>query len=178
MAHSCVRAQRTFTLGLICLCFKCSVVGSLPKMTQLSRFTRPWIRASSGKTINYRWDARATGVSETEFTITVQVPTSPYLKSTIFMDITPCSPLSVNRLFGGIYRLYLQVRKNKLSNKPEWKQVESLPSSYLFSFLSCRCLKYRHFLLWTANYECSRSAEENIWTHWRVLTRGPRKITQ
>jgi hypothetical protein len=28
--------------------------------------------------------------------------------STIFRDITPCSPLSVNRRFGGIYRLHLQ----------------------------------------------------------------------
>jgi hypothetical protein len=28
-------------------------------------------------------------------------------KSTIFLDITPCSPLSVNRRFGGTYRLHL-----------------------------------------------------------------------
>jgi hypothetical protein len=32
-------------------------------------------------------------------------------KSTIFWNITPCSPLSVNRRFGGKYRLYLQGRK-------------------------------------------------------------------
>jgi hypothetical protein len=32
------------------------------------------------------------------------------LKSTIFWDITPCSPLSVNRRFGGTYRLHLQGR--------------------------------------------------------------------
>jgi hypothetical protein len=35
------------------------------------------------------------------------------IKSTIFWDITPRTPLSVNRLFGGTYRLHLQGRKNK-----------------------------------------------------------------
>jgi hypothetical protein len=30
------------------------------------------------------------------------------MKSTIFWDITTCSPLSVNRRFGGTYRFYLQ----------------------------------------------------------------------
>jgi hypothetical protein len=34
-----------------------------------------------------------------------------YIKSTIFWDITPCSPLNVNRRFGGTYRLYLQGRR-------------------------------------------------------------------
>jgi hypothetical protein len=32
-------------------------------------------------------------------------------KSTIFWDITPCSPLSVNRRFGGTYRLHIQGRR-------------------------------------------------------------------
>jgi hypothetical protein len=41
-------------------------------------------------------------------------PTTYSLKNTIFCDITPCSPLSVNRRFGGTYRLHLQGRKNKL----------------------------------------------------------------
>jgi hypothetical protein len=47
------------------------------------------------------------------------------LKSTIFWDITPCSPLSVNWRFGGTYRLHLQDRKNKLGKKLVWKQVAS-----------------------------------------------------
>jgi hypothetical protein len=34
-----------------------------------------------------------------------------WLKSTIFWDITPCSPLNVNRSFGGTYRLHLQDRR-------------------------------------------------------------------
>jgi hypothetical protein len=40
------------------------------------------------------------------------------LKSTIFWDIMPCSPLSVNRRFGGTYRLHIEGRKNKFSKKP------------------------------------------------------------
>jgi hypothetical protein len=33
------------------------------------------------------------------------------LKSTVFWDITPCSPFNVNRRFGGTYRLQLQGRR-------------------------------------------------------------------
>jgi hypothetical protein len=44
-------------------------------------------------------------------------------KNIIFWDITPCSPLNVNRRFGETNRLHLQGRKNKLNKKPAWKQV-------------------------------------------------------
>jgi hypothetical protein len=40
------------------------------------------------------------------------------LKSIIFWDMTPCSPLHVSRRFGGTYRLHLQGRRNKFSKKP------------------------------------------------------------
>jgi hypothetical protein len=40
--------------------------------------------------------------------IVIEVLTAVDMKSTNFSDIKPCSPLSVNRLFGGTYRLYLQ----------------------------------------------------------------------
>jgi hypothetical protein len=39
------------------------------------------------------------------------------LKSIIFRDMTPCRPLSVNRRFGGTYRLHLQGRWNTFSKK-------------------------------------------------------------
>jgi hypothetical protein len=42
--------------------------------------------------------------------------------STIFWDITPCSPLKFNWRFGGPYRLHLP-GKYKLIKKPGWKQV-------------------------------------------------------
>jgi hypothetical protein len=38
-----------------------------------------------------------------------------HLSTVTVWDITPCSPLNVNRRFGGTYRLHLQDRKNKLS---------------------------------------------------------------
>jgi hypothetical protein len=38
----------------------------------------------------------------------VTVLTAVVTKATIFWDITPCSPLKVNRRFGGTYRLHLQ----------------------------------------------------------------------
>jgi hypothetical protein len=40
------------------------------------------------------------------------------MKSIIFWDVTPCSLLSCNRRFGGIYRLHLQGRINKFSLPP------------------------------------------------------------
>jgi hypothetical protein len=45
------------------------------------------------------------------------------MKSIIFWDMTPCSPLCVNRRFGGTYRLHLEVRRKKFSKKPASKQA-------------------------------------------------------
>jgi hypothetical protein len=59
-----------------------------------------------------------------------EVLTAVVMKSTVFWDITPCSPLSGNRRFGGTYRLYLQGRKTKLSKKPA-----CLPPA--FNLVSC-----------------------------------------
>jgi hypothetical protein len=47
-----------------------------------------------------------------------EVLTAVVTKSTIFWDITPCSPLKVNRRFGGTYRLHLQGgRKSRATQK-------------------------------------------------------------
>jgi hypothetical protein len=53
-----------------------------------------------------------------------EVFTAVVKKSINYWDITPCSPLTVNRRFGGAYRLHLQGRRNKFSKKPS-KQVAS-----------------------------------------------------
>jgi hypothetical protein len=45
--------------------------------------------------------------------------------STVFWDITLCSPLKVNRRLGGTYRFHLQGRR--ISKKPERNQVASIP---------------------------------------------------
>jgi hypothetical protein len=49
--------------------------------------------------------------------------TKKEFKSIIFWDMTPCSPLNVNRRFGGTYRLHIQGRKKKFRKKPASKQV-------------------------------------------------------
>jgi hypothetical protein len=50
-----------------------------------------------------------------------EILTAVVMKSTIFWDVTPCSPLSVNRRFGGTYRLHLLGRKIKLPKTPVWE---------------------------------------------------------
>jgi hypothetical protein len=40
-----------------------------------------------------------------------EVFTAVVMKSIVFWDMTPCSPLSCNRRFGGTYRLHLQGRR-------------------------------------------------------------------
>jgi hypothetical protein len=52
-----------------------------------------------------------------------EVFTSVLTKSIIFCDMTPCSPLSFNRRFGGTYRLQLQGQRNKFSKNQQSKQV-------------------------------------------------------
>jgi hypothetical protein len=56
-----------------------------------------------------------------------------YMKSIIFWDMTPCSPLSVNRRFGGAYHLHLQCRRNKFSQKPSSKQVGGQPLCHMLA---------------------------------------------
>jgi hypothetical protein len=41
------------------------------------------------------------------FLVGFEVFTAVVMKSIIFRDMVPCSPLSFNRLFGGTYRLHL-----------------------------------------------------------------------
>jgi hypothetical protein len=45
------------------------------------------------------------------FHVELEILTAVVMKSTIFWDITPCSPLKVNQHFGGTYRLHLQDRE-------------------------------------------------------------------
>jgi hypothetical protein len=45
-----------------------------------------------------------------------------FIKSITFSDITPCSPLKVNRRFGGTYCLHLQGRRINRAKKPAWSR--------------------------------------------------------
>jgi hypothetical protein len=47
-----------------------------------------------------------------------EVLTAVVMKSSVFWDITPCSPLKVNRCFGGTYRIHLQGGENTPRKKP------------------------------------------------------------
>jgi hypothetical protein len=59
-----------------------------------------------------------------------EVLTSVVMKSTICWDLTPCSPLCVNRRFGGTSPPSSGLKKNKLSKKPAWKQSFDICLSY------------------------------------------------
>jgi hypothetical protein len=48
-----------------------------------------------------------------------EVPTTVVMKSSSFWDITPCSPLKVNRRFGGTCCLHLQGRRIKARKRYE-----------------------------------------------------------
>jgi hypothetical protein len=56
-----------------------------------------------------------------------EVLTPVVMKSTIFWDITPCSPLKVNRRFGWTYRLHYQSRRiSQIRNQREENSKQSL----------------------------------------------------
>jgi hypothetical protein len=46
-----------------------------------------------------------------------EVFTAVVMKSIVFWDMTPCSPLSCTRRFGGTYRLHLQDRRISSANQ-------------------------------------------------------------
>jgi hypothetical protein len=46
-----------------------------------------------------------------KYSVRFEVLTAVVMKSTLFWDITPCSPVHVNRRFGETYRLHIQGRR-------------------------------------------------------------------
>jgi hypothetical protein len=68
-----------------------------------------------------------------------EILTAVTMRSSIFWDITPCSPLKVNRRFGGTHRLHLQGRTNR-AKKPAWKQVASRSCSAYSSTLKMEAI--------------------------------------
>jgi hypothetical protein len=52
--------------------------------------------------------------------------------SSLFWNITPCSPLKINRRFGGICRLHLL--KNKPNKEPVWSRRRSNPTLFCLLF--------------------------------------------
>jgi hypothetical protein len=56
------------------------------------------------------------------------------MKSTIFWNIKPCSPLKLNRRFGGIYRLRLQGRRISRARNQRRSRWRYVPPKRLFTF--------------------------------------------
>jgi hypothetical protein len=72
------------------------------------------------------------------FTVQTASINDLWMKSAIFWDITPCSPLEVNRRFGGTYRLHFQVRKiSRARNQSEsrWKAEASIVNKVLCGYM-------------------------------------------
>jgi hypothetical protein len=65
------------------------------------------------------------------YVVGFEVFTAVVMKSIIFWDMTPCSPLSFNRRFGRTYRLHLQDIRNKFSKKSASQQEFCLPPAGL-----------------------------------------------
>jgi hypothetical protein len=72
-----------------------------------------------------------------------EVLTAVVMKNTIFWDMTLCSPLSVNRRFGGTYRLHLQGRRNKLSKLAGGKQKGGWGSLPILSYKTTGCYEFK-----------------------------------
>jgi hypothetical protein len=82
---------------------------------------------------------------ETKFiSVGFEVFTVVVMKSIIFWDMMPCSPLSFNRCFGGTYLLHLQGRRNRFSKtskqgETQWTTRRHIPkddtlqNSFLFN---------------------------------------------
>jgi hypothetical protein len=64
-------------------------------------------------------------MAEINFFQVFEVLTAVVMKDSVFWDMTPYSPLKVNRRLGGTCRLLLQGRSITQARKPESKQVES-----------------------------------------------------
>jgi hypothetical protein len=90
-----------------------------------------------------------------------EVFTAVVMKSIIFWDMMPCSPLSFNRRFRGTYRLHLQGQRYRFS-KPVSKQ-EACPDDTLVPY----CLL--GYCTWTLIPVCNSHIDFNIVTWLKVL---------
>jgi hypothetical protein len=82
-----------------------------------------------------------------------EVITAVVLKSTIFWDRTPCSPLKVNQQFGGTYHLHLQGREVS-----QGRNQREAASSSVICFTLVSCLAY----ILTLNMEVICSSKKSF----------------
>jgi hypothetical protein len=85
------------------------------------------------------------------------------MKSTIFWDITPCSPLKVNGRFTGTYRVHIQglgISPARNQRESRWQGDSTLHNhrcEILKSYMARECLtscKHAWLLIWTLQNKC------------------------
>jgi hypothetical protein len=80
-----------------------------------------------------------------------EVLTAVVMKSSIFWDTTPCSPLKANWRFGATCRLHLQGRKISRAKRPAWNRSADfqqttrryIPEDITLPFMSVYSLSWR-----------------------------------
>jgi hypothetical protein len=72
-------------------------------------------------------------VVEVNLQLGFEVLAAVVIKSSILWDITPCSPLKVNRRFGETYRLHLLGRRISQTRKKQKSACFLLPAGILFA---------------------------------------------
>jgi hypothetical protein len=72
--------------------------------------------------------------SNISFNAGFEVLTVVVMKNSIFWDITPCSPLRVNRRFGGTHRLHLQGRRISWARNQCEMSVDIQPTTRPYIF--------------------------------------------
>jgi hypothetical protein len=89
-----------------------------------------------------------------------EVLTAVIMKSTDFCDITPCSPLKVNRLFGGTYRRHFHGRISRERYQREsrfacflkfFRKVGWLSTDYMAIY--CRICILKNFFFLKSTYQ-------------------------
>jgi hypothetical protein len=76
------------------------------------------------------------------------VPTAVVMKSTVFWNITLCSPLKVNPRFRGTYRLHLQgIKISSARKEHEWRWQAELCLPLPFTLVSCMTFNGQHSVI-------------------------------
>jgi hypothetical protein len=125
------------------------VVQRLPQFRIIS--AKPWFLFSSTF-----WFATVSAITLQTYKECVGfgVLTAVVMKTIIFWDITPRSPLNVNRRFGGIYLVHLQGRR--ISQARNHSVCHLLSSWFLIRLISLKptSLQVKTFLRWEIMNQC------------------------
>jgi hypothetical protein len=100
-------------------------------------------RCSSARSVTFSEPVLTSRRGDTAFGLTASLLIYATIKTTIFWDITPFSPLKVNRRFGGTNRLHLQGRRiNRARNQREsrWQAEQILLICVIFFWIRFPCL--------------------------------------